>query len=125
MTTRAYDMKRPCINCPFRTDDTAIRFANRERAVEIEESAYRYGFPCHVTAHHDEDGNCGGGAFVFGRGSQHCVGYIIMQLKASDTGWPGIGNDGVLRDSMAEQVDWDAPVFDSADDFYAANDRAK
>lgn len=32
-----FDLKTPCKNCPFRTDDTAIRFSCRERAEEIEE----------------------------------------------------------------------------------------
>lgn len=45
MSERRYDMTKPCANCPFRTGQGAIRFANRERAEEIEESAYRHGFP--------------------------------------------------------------------------------
>ena len=54
MISRRYDMKRPCTNCPFRTDDTAIRFANKARAEEIEASAYLFGFPCHTTADYRE-----------------------------------------------------------------------
>ena len=117
----AFDMKRPCLNCPFRTDETAIRFAARERAEEIEETAYRYGFPCHTTAELIEDDE-GSSTFVFGDRSQHCVGYAIMRLKAGDChGWPGIGNDEDLAARLSERVDFDAPVFDSEEDFFAAN----
>ena len=57
-----------------------IRFACRERAEEIEESAYRNGFVCHehATCVEGEDGEEG---FTFGEdGEQHCVGALLMNL---------------------------------------------
>jgi hypothetical protein len=121
-----FDLKTPCKNCPFRSDETAIRFACRERAEEIEESAYRNGFPCHLSADsiEDEDTRDGeSGGFVPGENTQHCVGYIILQIKASCGGssWPGIDNDEALLDRLEAQVDLDAPVFDSVEDYLAAN----
>lgn len=121
-----YDLKTPCKNCPFRSDGTAIRFSCRDRAAEIEESAYRNGFPCHLSAELIEDdktwdGESGG--YVAGENTQHCVGYIILQLKDSGGGspWPGIDNDDSLLERLEGAVNLDAPVFDSVDDYLAAN----
>ena len=61
-----FDLTTPCKNCPFRTDSTRITFAARERAEEIEEQAYRRGFPCHVSADLNEDPQSGEEGFVFG-----------------------------------------------------------
>lgn len=120
-----FNLKRPCRHCPFRTDETAIRFRCRERAEEIEESAYRYGFPCHESAdliEHD-DIDYGQDGYVFGQNTQHCVGFIIMQLKSgSGSPWPGIGNDEDLYNRLCGQVDWSAPVFEDTDAFLEANE---
>lgn len=119
-----FDLKTPCKNCPFRSDDTAIRFASRDRAEEIEESAYRNGFPCHLSADVFEDEEEGDG-YVFGENTQHCVGYIILQINDSGGGspWPGIDNDDELLEKLEMQVNFDAPVFVSVSDFLDANDR--
>lgn len=117
----AYDLKTPCKNCPFRNDDTAIRFRCRERAEEIEESAYRNGFPCHLSAELIEDDEYEGGGYVFAENTQHCAGYIIMRLKEGDTCWPGIDNDEALATRLADRIDWNAPVFESTNDFLNAN----
>lgn len=117
-----FDLKRPCKNCPFRNDKTRITFACRERAEEIEESAYRNGFPCHLSADHIEGDNLGGeGGFVFGPATQHCAGAILMFLKEGNTAWPGIDNDEGLAEKLAGQMDWSAPVFECAEDFFDAN----
>lgn len=125
MTTRRYDMIRPCARCPFRSDDGAIRFANRERAEEIEESAYRFGFPCHTTAElvEQDDHPLNQDGFYFGNNTQHCIGYIIMCFKNGYDTWPGIENDEDLAEKLQGQVDWQAPVFDGAEDFFEANSR--
>ena len=123
MSQRRYDMVRPCANCPFRTDETAIRFADRERAEEIEESAYRYGFPCHTTGEYieDDDGYGEQDGFHFGEAGQHCIGYIIMCFQNGYDTWPGIGNDEELANRLQQQVDWKAPVFDNIEAFLEAN----
>ena len=46
-----YDLKRPCLHCPFRTDATAIRFASEDRALGIWASGYFNGLPCHQDAY--------------------------------------------------------------------------
>ena len=120
-----YDLKTPCKNCPFRSDDTGIRFRCRSRAEEIEELAYREGFPCHLSAEFvddDETPDGESGGYYPGENTQHCIGYIIMQLAEAMGAWPGIDNDEDLYEKLAEQVDYSAPVFGSTEDFLAANE---
>lgn len=120
-----FDLKSPCKNCPFRTDETAIRFSGRERAEEIENSAYRRGFPCHLSAANEEDENGESEGYVFaadGR-SQHCVGALIMFLNDGYDCTPGTGNDDDLFERLSRRVDFDAPVFKSVEDFLAANEK--
>ena len=95
-----YDLKTPCRNCPFRNDSTRIRFRVRERAEEIEEQAYRRGFPCHLSADLIESDEVDEGGYVFGANTQHCVGYTILAIKDNGGagGWPGIENDEDLAE---------------------------
>lgn len=118
-----FDLKTPCKNCPFRSDDTRITFATRGRAEEIAESAYRNGFPCHLSADHIEEDEYLGteGGYVFGKDTQHCAGAIIMFLKDGNDEWPGIHNDEALGEKLRGQMDFNAPVFDSEAEFIAAN----
>lgn len=120
-----FDLKTPCKNCPFRTDATAIRFSCRERAEEIEESAYRNGFPCHLSAVIDEDDDDDEDAgYEAGENTQHCAGYIIMALNETlGSPWPGINNDEELYERLAMQTDMDAPVFESSEAFLKANEQ--
>ena len=121
-----FRLKRPCPHCPFRNDGTRIRFRCRERAVEIEEQAYRQGFPCHETAEYREDPEGDTDGFVFGEDSSFCVGYAILQLKSNGNGcpWPAIDNDEALLDALSEHLGdwWNAPVFETEEEFLAAND---
>lgn len=118
-----YDLKTPCKNCPFRTDETAIRFASRARAEEIEETAYRNGFPCHLSAEHveEEDDPLGEGGFYATEDGQHCIGAIIMYMRSGETCWPGLGNDEELVERLRGQIDEAAPVFETPEDFLDAN----
>ena len=120
-----FNLVRPCKHCPFRTDETAIRFRGRERAEEIEEHAYRRGFPCHESAdlveYLDHNGDESDG-YEFGHNTQHCAGHSIMRILAGDPVWPGMGNDEDLGERLAQQLDLDSPVFKSEEDFYKANE---
>jgi hypothetical protein len=116
---KGYQLKRPCKNCPFAPTKTRIKFACRERAEEIAESAYRNGFPCHLSALNTEDDHEGGG-YVFGADTQHCVGAIMMFLGENDC-WPGIYNDDELADRLRDHVDWKAPHYETEQDFIDAN----
>ena len=118
-----FDLKSPCKNCPFRSDGTGIQFACRERAEDIEESAYRWGFPCHRTAtlvedspYEERDG------YHFGEDTQYCIGHAIFELhNGCQTPWPGIGNDEDLVSRLLDQVDMTAPVFQSREAFLDAH----
>jgi len=119
-----YDLKTPCKNCPFRTDDTAIRFRGIERATEIEESAYRNGFPCHLSAMLREEETFEGAeddGYVEGEKTQHCAGYMIMQIKQGKQSWPGVDNDEDVVSAFEDKMDYDAPVFDDTDDWIESN----
>ena len=123
-----FDLKSPCKNCPFREDNARIRFRARERAKEIEEQAYRAGFPCHESAELSKDPVTGEeeAGFTFGRNTQHCAGYILMQLNEnSGSPWPGIGNDEELLDHLEDTMDRTTPVFKNSDEFLDANDGAE
>lgn len=117
-----FDLKTPCRNCPFRTDETRITFRCRSRAEEIEEIAYRQGFVCHLSADECETPD-GESYFDFGENSQHCAGALIMYLN--ETG--GSGNvpfeqlDQEEQDAISERIDWTAPVFETGEDFINAN----
>lgn len=121
-----FDLKRPCKNCPFGTANTRITFACKERAEEIAEGAYRHGFPCHLSAEHDEEGEeYGEGGYVFARdgSTQHCAGAIGMFINDGHSEWPGIGNDDELAERLALQFGNDglAMCFDSEEEFVEAN----
>lgn len=120
-----YKLRRPCRNCPFSPTPERITFACKERAAEIAESAYRNGFPCHLsatdTSEEDEDGG-----FVFGEKTQHCAGAAMMFVRdGHGSGWPGIGNDEGLAERLEAGLDWEAPHYESEDDFvlYGVQDR--
>lgn len=117
-----FDLKKPCLNCPFRSDATGIRFSSRERAEEIEESAYRHGFPCHQSAASTEDDDEDGG-FVFaanGR-TQHCIGALMVHINDGFDSTPGTGNNAELFERLRDRLDWTAPVFEDVEAFVAAS----
>lgn len=111
-----FDLRTPCKNCPFRTDETAIRFACRERAEEIEESAYRNGFPCHLSAELNEDDEDGG--YEFGDNTQHCAGATLMfQIGGFSGNVPFERLPDRQQDRITSRLDFDAPVYDGPDAF--------
>lgn len=117
-----FDLKKPCKNCPFGKAETRIRFACRERAEEIEESAYRNGFPCHLSAENIELGEDEDGYVFAGDGTtQHCAGAAGTFLNDGYDTWPGIDNDDDLGERLALQIDLSA-CWDSVEDFFAANE---
>lgn len=122
MMDNGYQLKRPCKNCPFAPTKTRIKFSCRERAEEISESAYRNGFPCHLSASLIEDDDGDNSGYVFGSNTQHCVGAIMMFLKDNnECGWPGIYNDEDLASRLWGHVDWTAPHYETETDFIEAN----
>ena len=111
-----YDLKRPCKNCPFSPAETRIRFATLERAEEIEESAYRRGFPCHLSAVDTSDDDEDGG-FVAGENTQLCMGAAMMYVASGTGPWPGIDNDEDIADAISQNADWNAPHYEGEQEF--------
>lgn len=119
--TGRLDLKVPCKNCPFgdRPFPPRIRFSCPERAKEIAESAYRNGFPCHLSANDTSDEDEDGG-FVFTEGTQHCVGAIGMFLNSGYDTWPGVDNDESISDD-GRYAEARKIAFQSEDEFIDAN----
>lgn len=116
-----YELKKPCSNCPFRTDiDPYLRTA---RAREIVESLASGIFPCHKTVDYealddlDEDD-------VGSRdqsGEKFCAGALIMMHKQGHVGQMArIG--ARLGGYDPDQLDMDAPVFASSVAFIDAQE---
>lgn len=121
-----FDLKVPCKNCPFSSGPHRITFACRERAEEIEETAYRQGFPCHLsatdTSDEDEDG---GYEFAPDGSAQHCAGALAMFINDGHDSTPGTDNDEDLFDRLRGQLAEAFPlVFQSAEEFFEANANA-
>ena len=88
-----------------------IRFACRERAEEIEESAYRNGFVCHEhsTYVESEDGE---GSFTFGEdGEQHCVGALLMSLYDGGGNVPFEWLDEDEQDRIQSRLEFEYGTF--------------
>lgn len=104
-----FALRRPCSNCPFRTD--VVPYLTRARAIDIATSlADGATFPCHKTVDYetDDEPNVAESAF--------CAGALIMLEHA---GAPNqmmrIGERLRLYDAGA--LDMDAPVHHSPDKF--------
>jgi hypothetical protein len=97
-------------------------FACRERAEEIEESAYRNGFPCHLSADFTGDDDEDGG-FVFGGKTQHCAGAIGMFLNDGYDSTPGTEN--VDLDLAGDWSEAQKAAFESVEAFLDANERGR
>lgn len=120
-----HNLRKPCKNCPFRNGPNRITFRGRERAEEIAESAYRYGFPCHKSAvlvEHEHGGMASEG-YAPGRNTQHCAGALAMfaQDHHGDA-WPGINNDEDMAERVYARLEPIFPeVFPSEEAFIKAN----
>lgn len=110
-----YNLKKPCANCPFRTDIKP--FIRGERAEEICESIIdsQQSFPCHKTIKHDEEGDG-----IIGEKSEHCAGAMILLEKLERPNqMMRIAERLGMYDHTKLQMD--APVYDSAEDMIDAH----
>lgn len=116
-----FDLKTPCKNCPFMNTKDGIKFSCRERAEEIEEQAYRHGFPCHLSAVDTSDKDEDGG-FVFGSDTQHCAGALLVFLKDGyDGNVPFENLSERMQDRIRDRLNWNAPTYDSVEAFLTAS----
>lgn len=121
-------LKRPCKNCPFSVAETRIRFACRERAEEIEELAYRRGFPCHKSAV-EVDEEVEGDVetfFDFGEGSQYCVGYLLTHYNDGNSELPPALDNEEFPEDWEERVrPYLGEAFASVEEFFQANEATR
>lgn len=129
-----FDLVRPCDNCPFRKDGGQIKFADIERAKEIEEMAYREGFVCHEHADYVEEDDYlleSEGYYERQDGSsQHCFGALFMYIGQGDANIPwetyiteNEANEGKWWDHLTSKQISHAHkvVFEDPEKFFEAN----
>jgi len=124
-----FDLKKACKHCPFMDTPERISFACLERAQDIEEEAYRRGFPCHEHAEcvEEEDDLLGGGGFYERQdgSTQHCWGALAMYLQSGDSSVPW--EQAIEDDESLEKRWWDRASIDALnkvfqqDEFFVAN----
>ena len=105
-----FGLKKPCKDCPFRTD---IMFHLRtDRVEEICESLtlHQQSFHCHKTTKHDEDGET-----LPHDGESHCAGALIM-LEHMEQPNQMMRISERLGGYDRTNLDMKAPVFESADE---------
>lgn len=114
---RPFKLKRPCKNCPFRSD--IDKYLRPERVAEIAESLYDGAeFPCHETTEHFE-GEDGWEERLVTSTSAFCAGALITMEKE------GFSNQMVrigerLGLFNVEDLKMDSPVYDSLAEWVAS-----
>lgn len=115
-----FNLKKPCKDCPFRNDKPHQRgWLGEARATEIYEDLIDGRlFPCHKTHDYSQDSHDEQGNFVHQDNHQFCAGALIMLENKQAT-----AQSQALRMAVAlgiyepSQLDKDAPVFKSGDEF--------
>jgi hypothetical protein len=104
---RPFALKRPCGNCPFRSDRAP--FLDRDRAQDIADSLEAdASFHCHKTNNFDTED----GAPEITVSSKHCAGAMItMEREGRANQMMRIGERLGLYDPSL--LDMDSPVYDS------------
>lgn len=111
-----FDLKRPCRDCPFRTDVRG--YLTPARAEEITAAVLKGDatFTCHKTLTGEYVETDDESIYVPGdTGEQHCAGALILEAKA---GHPNLPIRLARMTSMldTDRLDMTAPVFDTAEE---------
>lgn len=106
-----FDLKRPCKDCPFRTDVKPYLTASRAREITDAITRQQATFSCHKT-NQLVDGDDGENEVLETGKSQHCAGALIMleRLERPNQMMRIAERLGMYD---ASKLDMDAPVFDS------------
>lgn len=129
--TMNYDLKRPCPNCPFRTD---LAFYLREgHAQDIAVGLLEDGgtFTCHATVDYDawedakdldyERGGEGSVPYPYDGTEQHCAGALIMLKKGGKLWHQNLYRImATLKLFDPDALDMSAPVYESLEAFLGA-----
>jgi len=107
-----YSLKKPCSNCPFRTDVTPYLRVGRVQEMEAELIGQQRSFTCHKTTVAGEDDEDGSSNMVDGPNAQHCAGAMIL-LEKSNAPNQMMRIAERLGLYKPSELDMDAPVYDS------------
>lgn len=69
-----YDLRKPCSNCPFRSDIKGYLHPDRPYELVVGD------FPCHKTLEQSDEGD----ETVITKDSQHCAGSLIFHEQRND-----------------------------------------
>lgn len=115
-----FEITTPCPNCPFRTDDGAIRL-RAERAREIAQDLDQCTFTCHKTTVPDPNN---GAEMMDGPNAQHCAGALIMlEREGAPSQMMRIAERLGIYDPQALKMD--APVFLNRQEFITEHARSE
>ncbi len=106
-----FNLKKPCKDCPFRTDNGFI--LSNSRVEEITNALVNQDqtFSCHKTIKHDDETGEG----IEGKKTQHCAGALIMlEHMEKPNQMMRIAERCGFYDHTA--LDMDAPVFTNDDE---------
>lgn len=109
-----YDLKKPCSNCPFRSDKFFP--LHPERVNEIVSSNAE--FACHKTVDYSD------GEGVIKQKSQHCAGLLIM-LEKMERPHQMMRIAKRLGAYDMSKLEMDQPVYESVDDYINAIEEHK
>lgn len=114
-----FKLKKPCSNCPFRTD--VEPYLNRSRAKHICAALERGTFSCHKTVKYSDDYEEG---YAPSEGEQFCAGALAMMKKSES--WGQMARIAIkLRILDPNLIDGDAPVFESYKAFIDAQPKSR
>jgi hypothetical protein len=114
-----FDLKKPCDNCPFRSD---IRpYLTKARVQQIVIALERATFACHKTTVDSEDED-GCSERVVTDDSQHCAGALIMLERTRTCSRPAAMAE-VLGLYDPTELHIDSPVYDTFEAMIEAQER--
>ena len=109
-----FKLKKPCKDCPFRTDIQAFLRPDRAEEIFLAITEQQATFTCHKTTVESEDGE-----MVDGPNAEHCAGALILLEKLDQPNqMMRIAERIGLYDRR--ELEMESPVFDSGDDFIEA-----
>jgi hypothetical protein len=108
------DLKRPCANCPFRSDRATFLTKGRAREIAFDMTERQGTFSCHKTNEFGDE------QAVETEDSQHCAGaLIILEKMERPNQWMRIGERIGIYDP--KQLDMTAPVFNNLEEWIRAH----
>jgi hypothetical protein len=113
-----FDLKKPCANCPFRSDIPA--YLTKGRVQQIVIALERATFACHKTTVDSDDDDSSERVVI--DDSQHCAGALIMLQRTRTYSRPAEIAE-VLGLYDPSELEIESPVFNTFEEMIEAQDR--